>query len=108
MLKQTTWLGGNWGLDPTVLHNVEVSVVSKGLNTTLLKSKSELETLQLGGKPMELQEERERERHAVSYRQTMPAQMNNRNGLISMELRSEIGRDIKIRSKKEGTENPHP
>lgn len=51
VLKQITWLSGNWGLDPTVLNNVEVS---KGLNTTLLKSKSELETLQLGGKTMEL------------------------------------------------------
>lgn len=76
MLKQTTWLGGNWGLDPTVLHNVEVSVVSKGLNTTLLKSKSELETLQLGGKPMELQEERERERETCSVLQTNNARTN--------------------------------
>ena len=59
------------------------------------------------GKPWNY-EKRESEMHARSYRQTTPAQMSNGNGLISMELRSEIGRDIKIRSKKEGTANPHP
>ena len=34
--------------------------------------------------------------------------MSNKNGLTSTELRSEIARDIKVRSKKERIENPQP